>query len=95
MAARDGLITVLRRPRPGRKNLTNVIRVISAEWSAWLKHRSHRPSSPKVQGEKIYTPRSQNLERGLARKGRAGQMAHGMVETRHRRRMEIKKNPPA
>lgn len=44
MAARDGLITVQRRPRPGRKNLSNVVRIISAEWLVWLRHRNHRPS---------------------------------------------------
>jgi hypothetical protein len=94
MAARDGLITVQRRPRPGRKNLTNVVRIISAEWSAWLKHRSHRPSSPTVQGEKIYTPRSQIQTRGLAREESAGQMAHGIVETRPPRQHETKKTLP-
>lgn len=35
-AARCGLLTVQERPRPGRKNLTNIVRVISAEWLAWL-----------------------------------------------------------
>jgi len=42
-----GLINVLERPRPGRKNLTNVIRIVSAEWFAWVKRgpAAHRPSS--------------------------------------------------
>ena len=48
MAARDGLITVERRPRPGRKNLTNVVRIISQAWLTWLRHRNHRPSSDQV-----------------------------------------------
>ena len=56
MASRDGLVTIERRPRPGRKNLTNVVRIVSAEWSAWLK-RGQR--SRRVQGEKIVTPRAQ------------------------------------
>lgn len=40
--ARDGEaphVTVEERPRPGRKNLTNVIRIISKEWVDWLKRR--------------------------------------------------------
>lgn len=40
--ARDGEaphVTVEERPRPGRKNLTNVIRIISKEWMDWLKRR--------------------------------------------------------
>lgn len=32
-------ISVEERPRPGRKNLTNVIRIISKEWVDWLKRR--------------------------------------------------------
>lgn len=32
-------ITVEERPRPGRKNLTNVIRIISKEWVEWLARR--------------------------------------------------------
>jgi hypothetical protein len=35
-AERDGLITVLRRPRSGRKHLTNIIRIIRADWLDWL-----------------------------------------------------------
>ena len=74
MAARDGLITIERRPRPGRKNLTNVVQIISQPWLTWLRHRNHRPGDPStVQGEKNYLPRSQILERGLARKERSGQ----------------------
>lgn len=67
LAARDGLVTIERRPRPGRKNLSNVVRIISAEWSAWLKRGARRMASfGKVQGEKIYPPRAPDLERGLA-----------------------------
>ena len=36
LAELDGLITVQRRPRSGRKHLTNVIRIIRAEWLDWL-----------------------------------------------------------
>jgi hypothetical protein len=72
MAARDGLIVVERRPRPGRKNLTNVVRIISQAWLTWLRHRKHRPSGDHVQGEKNYLPRTKILGRGLAREELSG-----------------------
>jgi hypothetical protein len=82
MAARDGLITVERRPRPGRKNLTNVVRIISQPWLTWLRHRNHRPGGDPstVQGEKIFTPRAQILGRGLAREERSGRRLRGTIE---------------
>jgi len=45
-ARRLGLIRVTERPQPGRKNLTNVITVISKEWLAWIKRgpAAHRPA---------------------------------------------------
>ena len=87
MAARDGLITVERRPRPGRKNLTNGVRIISQAWLTWLRHRNHRPSGDQVQGENNYLPRSQVLERGLAREDRSGCGPRGTVgASRHRTR---------
>jgi hypothetical protein len=36
LAELDGLITVQRRPRSGRKHQTNIIRVIRADWLDWL-----------------------------------------------------------
>jgi hypothetical protein len=36
LAELDGLLTVQRRPRSGRKHLTNIIRIIRAEWLDWL-----------------------------------------------------------
>jgi len=35
-AARLGLLTVEERRREGRRNLSNVIRIVSREWLAWL-----------------------------------------------------------
>jgi hypothetical protein len=81
MAARDGLIVVERRPRPGRKNLTNVVRIISQAWLAWMRHRNHRPSGDRVhggQGENLYLPRAQVLGRGLAKGAQSG---HGRPAT--------------
>jgi hypothetical protein len=38
-----GLIHVNERPRPGQKHLPSVIRIMSAAWLGWLKHRTrHR-----------------------------------------------------
>ena len=37
LAELDGLITVQRRPLSGRKHLTNIIRIIRAEWLDWLR----------------------------------------------------------
>lgn len=39
-AVRLGHITVTLRPRPGRKNLTNVVKVVSPEWKKWLQRGS-------------------------------------------------------
>ena len=36
LAELDGLLMVQRRPRSGRKHLTNIIRIIRAEWLDWL-----------------------------------------------------------
>src|SRR5215207_8048737 len=47
-AARLGLVTVQERRREGRKNDTNVIRIISKEWTMWLA-RGGRANGPKAQ----------------------------------------------
>ncbi|MBB4262660.1 hypothetical protein GGD64_006722 [Bradyrhizobium sp. CIR3A] len=36
-ARRLGLIRVTERPRPGRKNLTNIVQIVSREWLTWIK----------------------------------------------------------
>jgi hypothetical protein len=41
LAELDGLFTVQRRPRSGRRHLTNVIRIVRAEWLDWL-HKGRR-----------------------------------------------------
>ncbi len=37
LAGRMGLLSIEMRPRPGRKHLTNVVRVTSPEWRTWLR----------------------------------------------------------
>lgn len=44
-ADRLGLIKVTRRPRPGQKNLPNLVEIVSPEWRAWIRRgpTAHRP----------------------------------------------------
>src|SRR4051794_25397881 len=46
-AARLGLLTIEERRREGRRNLPNVIRIVSKEWTSWLARggRASRPSA--------------------------------------------------
>src|SRR4051795_7182989 len=39
-AARLGLVTIEERRREGRRNLPNVVRIVSREWLAWLARRA-------------------------------------------------------
>src|SRR4051812_1363252 len=45
-AARLGLLTVEERRREGRRNLPNIVRIVSKEWTSWLA-RGGRSSHPK------------------------------------------------
>src|SRR3954470_15588897 len=47
-AARLGLLTIEERRREGRRNLPNVVRIISKEWTTWLS-RGGRSSRPKAE----------------------------------------------
>jgi hypothetical protein len=40
MARQLGMITVQERRRRGQKSLTNIVRIISAEWQSWLRRRT-------------------------------------------------------
>lgn len=68
----DQLVTVERRPRSGRKHLTNIIRIVRAEWLTWLDKGNRKayainacnrakPDFPPVRGSQKYPPRSQVL----------------------------------
>jgi hypothetical protein len=73
-AERDSLITVLRRPRSGRKHLPNIIRIVRAEWLDWLAkgrrkayaiaacHRA-KPDFHQARGLENNPPRSQVLRK--------------------------------
>jgi hypothetical protein len=72
LAELDGLFTVQRRPRSGRKHLTNIIRIVRAEWLDWL-HKGRRrtyavnacnrakPIFAEARGVQKNPPRSQDL----------------------------------
>src|SRR4051794_4912095 len=57
-ATRLGLLTVEERRREGRRNLPNVIRIVSKEWSSWLARggRSSRPAAEALIGCKKLRP---------------------------------------
>src|SRR5436190_2964615 len=57
-AARLGLLTIEERRRDGRRNLPNVVRIISKEWTMWLARggRSSRPSAEPLIGCKNLRP---------------------------------------
>src|SRR4051794_16193524 len=57
-AARLGLLTVQERRREGRRNLPNVIRIVSKAWTSWLARggQSSRPVAEPLIGVKKITP---------------------------------------
>src|SRR4029450_12119069 len=57
-AARLGLLTVEERRREGRRNLPNVVRIVSKKWTTWLARggRSSRPAAELLIGVKKITP---------------------------------------
>src|SRR5215218_6020386 len=86
-AARLGLLTVEERRREGRRNLPNVVRIVSKEWTMWLARggRSSHPTAEPLIGVKKITPtdssyknqRSRTSEPGFAARGQqAGSAVH-------------------
>ncbi len=86
-AARLGLLTVEERRREGRRNLPNVVRIVSKEWVTWLARggRSSRPQAEPLIGCKKLHPtdsryknqRSHMAEPSFAaRRQQAGPTAH-------------------
>jgi hypothetical protein len=79
LAELDGLLTVQRRPRSGRKHLTNIIRIIRAEWLDWL-HKGRRkayavsacnrakPIFAEARGVQKNPPRSENFRKRESRR---------------------------
>lgn len=61
-----GHITITERPVPGRKSLTNVVRVSSREWLVWL---SRGPSAARLIGSKVVKMVSTTKIIDLSKKG--------------------------
>jgi hypothetical protein len=55
MARRLNLVTVQERRRRGQKSLTNLVRIVSPEWTAWIR----------IGGKKLTTPDKEQKERGF------------------------------
>src|SRR3712207_5824588 len=86
-AARLGLVTIEERRREGRRNLPNVVRIVSKEWTNWLARggRASRPSAEPLIGCKKLRPtgksyknqRSRTLEPSFAAgRQQAGSAVH-------------------
>src|SRR3712207_4525098 len=86
-AARLGLLTIEERRREGRRNLPNVVRIVSKEWTSWLargRRSSHPAAEPPIGCKKVRptdshhkTQPSQASELPLAaRRQQAGPAAH-------------------
>jgi hypothetical protein len=54
-ARRLNLVTVQERRRRGQKSLTNLVRIVSPEWMAWIR----------IGGKKMTTPDKEQKERGF------------------------------
>jgi hypothetical protein len=99
-AARLGLLTIEERRREGRRNLPNVIRIVSKEWTVWLTRggRAARPAAEPLTGCKKMRPtdnsyktqRSQTSEPAFAAKRQqAGSAAHNEKQRRKRWRPSL------
>ena len=88
LAEGDGLLMVKARPYRGRKSDTNVIRILSREWMAWLaKRRTALNPTPKSSaiptpsaplGAKRFTPRvERDRSCGLSGRGKRRKAAEG------------------
>jgi hypothetical protein len=84
-AARLGLLTIEERRREGRRNLPNVVRIVSKEWTMWLARggRASRPSAEPLIGCKKMHPtdssyknqRSRSSEPSFAARGQQADLA--------------------
>lgn len=71
-ARRLGHIKVTERPQPGRKNLTNIVRICSAEWLTWIKRgpTAHRPCRIGSNSMKMVSPTKSTYKKKLGEKER-------------------------
>ena len=94
-AARVGLLTVQERRREGRRNLPNVVRIVSKEWTSWLARggRSGRPAAEPLIGVKKITPTDSSYKNQRLRASEPvfvarGQQAGSAVQHRRGQRDE-------
>ena len=68
-AARLGLLTIEERRREGRRNLPNVVRIVSKEWTSWLARggRSSQPSAEPLIGCKKMRPTDKDYKNQRSR----------------------------
>lgn len=78
-ARQHGLILVTERPRPGRKNDTNTIRIVDRQWCAWLKGAKRRASD---RGQNV-RPHEYSCPTGDG-SGQAGAARFGLCQNRAR-----------
>ncbi|PPD05782.1 MAG: hypothetical protein CTY36_06010, partial [Methylocystis sp.] len=64
-ARRLGHIKITERPQPGRKNLTNIVHIASAEWLTWIKRgpAAHRPDRIGSNSPKMVSPTKSTYEK--------------------------------
>jgi hypothetical protein len=78
-------IKITERPQPGKKNLPNVVQIVSAEWLAWIKRgpTAHRPSRIGSNPAKMVSP-TKSKEKRPSEKSELW-TGHGLHQTRWRR----------
>jgi hypothetical protein len=90
----DHLVTIERRPRSGRKHLTNLIRIVRAEWLDWLakgRRKAYavnacnraKPIFPQARGAQNNPPRSQDFRNsGSERVDKTGEKGNRSAASR-------------
>src|SRR4051794_33770168 len=78
-AARLGLLSIEERRRDGRRNLPNVIRIISKEWMSWLSKggQSSRPPAELPIGCKTMHPTDRSYKNQRSRTSESTLTARG------------------
>jgi hypothetical protein len=67
-AARLGLLTIEERRRQGQKNLANVVRIVSSEWTAWIA-RGHRGKKDSSHGQQVEEEGAPSARRAAGGRG--------------------------
>ena len=82
-AERIGLVSITERRRPGVRSLTNIVRVISREWLAWIEHHGKRRERQGIGCKAVQATEKQGFIKGVGGKGRAaGGPKRGVCEGR-------------